>query len=146
MNTLFRRRGEDGVRAKPPDNAAFVEGLPTYWYLARRCEDECYRAERYGRSLTLLVVELVGESDALQVEGQLRNWLRSHVRLSDIAGYLGDGCYAVLLPETDRDAASGLETRLRWAFPRVKAGISVHPEDGRNLEDLIRAARRSTEA
>ena len=38
-------------------------GLLASWYLALRCEEECYRSRRYGRSLSLLVVRAVGESE-----------------------------------------------------------------------------------
>lgn len=142
MNTQFLEQRPDDHRDQPRDSAGVAEGLASAVYLSWRCEEECYRAHRYGRPLTLLVAELVGESDSSRAERKLQNWLRSHVRMSDIAGYLGDGRYAILLPETDREGARGLETRLRWEFPRVNTGIAVHPQDGRNLEVLVEAARR----
>jgi hypothetical protein len=144
MNTQFLEQRTDSPRDRSPDSAGVAEGLASAVYLSWRCEEECYRAHRYGRPLTLLVVELVSESDSSRVEKQLQNWLRSHLRMSDIAGYLGDRGYAILLPETDRQGASGLETRLRWEFPRVRTGIAVHPQDGRRLEVLVEAARRAS--
>jgi len=117
-----------------------VEGLVTYWYLARRCDDECYRAARYRRPLTLLIVRMTEGPDTPKIEQQLRNWMRSNVRLSDIAAYLGDRTYGLLLPETDRGGAEGLERRLRVAFPRAQTAVSSHPADGGNLETMLRNA------
>lgn len=124
----------------PTENEPFVEGLVTYWYLARRCDDECYRAARYRRPLTLLVVRLGEGPDYEDIEKQLRNWLRSNVRLSDIAAYLGERMYGLLLPETDEEGAKGLERRLTVAFPKAQTTVSVHPEHGRNLETLLSSA------
>jgi hypothetical protein len=145
MSSEFARRADEDPQVRPPDGTGFAEGLASPLYLAWRCQEECYRAQRYRRPLSLLVVELAEGPDSSRVELQLQNWLRSHVRMSDIAGYLGDRCYAVLLPETDREGAKGLETRLRWEFPRVRTGIGIHPDDGRNLEVLVDAARRASE-
>ena len=122
------------------DDDLVVEGLVTYWYLARRCDDECYRAARYRRPLTLLVVRITDGPDTPKVEQQLRNWMRSNVRLSDIAAYLGDRTYGLLLPETDRAGAEGLEQRLCVAFQRARTAISAHPEDGGKLETMLRTA------
>lgn len=144
MNTSSLRRHDDDGEVRQAGRSNSAEGLASPLYLTWRCQEECYRAQRYRRPLTLLLLELVGESESSRLEERLQNWLRSHVRMSDIAGYLGDGCYAVLLPETDREGAKGLETRLRWEFPRVKTGISAHPEDGRNLEVLVHAARQAS--
>jgi hypothetical protein len=140
MNIPLLRRSGDGPKVRPPESMACDVGLASATYLALRCREECYRAKRYGRPLALLLVKVVQESDSSPPEGRLRNWLRAHVRVSDIAAYLGDGGYALLLPETDRDAAGGLKARLRSEFPCAMTGISVHPQDGHNLEDLIQAA------
>lgn len=144
MNVPWPRRRDDGSQVRMPDDAGVAQGLASAVYLSWRCEEECYRAQRYGRPLTLLVVELTPGPDSSRVERRLQNWLPSHLRMSDIAGQLGDGCYAILLPETDQKGASGLETRLRLEFPRVKTGTAVHPQDGRNLEVLVQAARRTS--
>ncbi len=144
MNTSSLRRHDDDGDVRQADRSNSAEGLASPLYLTWRCQEECYRAQRYRRPLALLLLEVAVESESSGLEERLRNWLRSHVRMSDIAGYLGDGCYAVLLPETDREGAKGLETRLRWEFPRVKTGISAHPEDGRSLELLVHAARRAS--
>lgn len=122
------------------ENEPFVEGLVTYWYLARRCDDECYRAARYRRPLTLLVVRVPEGPEMAQTEKELRNWMRSNVRLSDIAAYLGERVYGLLLPETDIEGAKGLERRLRVAFPKAQTTVSEHPDHGRNLETLLSSA------
>ena len=66
------------------------------------------------------------------------------MRATDIVAYLGEGRYAVLLPETDEDAARGLEARLRSEFSAVRASIRLHPWD--DLEDILKPGHAAEEA
>ena len=113
------------------------------FYLTLRCTEEAYRAHRYGRPLALLLVEVVSGPDSVQLEKQFQSWLLGHLRASDVGGYLGEGRYAILLPEADADAARGLEARLRSEFPAVKASIRLHPWD--NLADLLKPGHAAAE-
>ena len=145
MNVPLPKRRSDGPQDRPKHGAGFPEGLASAFYLGVRCEEECYRARRYGRPLTLLVVELVGQGGSSGAEERLQSLLRSQLRLSDTAGCLGEKRYAVLLPETDRDGAATVASRLVEALPHVRAGIAVHPQDGSTLEDLVSAAVQVSE-
>lgn len=115
-------------------------GLLAHWYIALRCKEECYQADRYQRPLTLLLVEPTRESDAWVVQGQLADWLRRNLRTSDIAGYLGNGRYVVLMPETDLSQAARLALRLCGEVEHAEAGLSSCPEGGDNLKQLSAAA------
>lgn len=115
-------------------------GIVTYWYLAHRCEEECYRAQRYERPLSLLVVRPAPESGAVPARIRLASTLRTNLRAADVAAYSGSD-YIVLLPETNGEQAEELAGRLRNAVPATATGISAFPEDGADLGALTEVAR-----
>lgn len=109
--------------------------------ISLRGEEECKRAARYGRSLTLMVVEPASRSNAKAVQKQLAGWLRSQLRAVDIYGHLGNGHYVVLLPETPVDKAETTVARLRSKVESVQTGLSTFPDEGATFEQLHAAAR-----
>ncbi len=121
-------------------------GLLASWYLALRCQEECYRSRRYGRSLSLLVVRAVGELEPWLIMGPLADRLRRHTRASDIVGHLGNGSFVVMMPETDFDGASVVAERLRRAVPEAETNVSCFPQDGQSYEELIAAAGQADSA
>lgn len=121
-------------------------GLLASWYLALRCEEECYRSRRYGRSLSLLVVRATGELEPWLVEGRLADQLRRNTRASDIVGHLGRGSFVVMMPETDFDGAALVAERLRRAVPEAETNISCYPQDGESFEELLAAAGQADSA
>ena len=116
-------------------------GIFAPWYVALRCEEECYRASRFGRSLTLLYVQPGSESDEWAITGQLADWLLWKMRRSDIGAHLGHGCFVVLMTETDLEHAGTVVRRLQWAIPQAETSLSSYPEDGKTFEELLAAAR-----
>ena len=113
------------------------------WYFILRCDEECYRADRYGRELALLLVQVTGVGDEFwDTANQVGDWLMMKGRKSDILAYLGNGQFAALLPETDVDGVCGLASRLLRAVSGLAFGISYHPDDGRNFEQLIESAEQ----
>ena len=115
-------------------------GLMAKWYLILRCEEECYRSVRYKRPLTLVLVEAVGE-DYLNTAAEVVHWFSTKGRRSDLRAHLGDGLFAVLLAETDVDGAAKLARRLESAIPQIRTGISSHPYEGGNFDQLLAAAQ-----
>lgn len=115
-------------------------GFFAHWYLTLRCEEEAYRAERYSRPLTVVVVEPSAWADSWLLHGQLTDWLRRNLRASDIVGYLGNARFVVLMPEAERAAVDGVVARLRTDLEGVEAGVSRFPDDGRDCEQLVAAA------
>ncbi len=121
-----------------PSPARFVEGLATGTYLAIRGKEECYRARRYRRPLALVVVRL-NQPDSAS-ESRVQTWLRLQTRASDIVAYLGTSTYALLLPEADEKAASGIIKRLRIALPQLITSSGCLPMDG-TWEDFFNSVR-----
>ena len=115
-------------------------GLYAPWYIALRCEEECYRSVRYKLPFSLLVLQPAPQADVWTVRGQLADWLRRKRRRSDIPGHLEDGRFILLMPETDTHGAERLAQRLSRAVPGIQVGYSRHIEDGGNLEQLVAAA------
>ena len=116
-------------------------GLFAYWYMTLRGEEECIRSARYERPLTLLVIEPAPEADAWTVQGSIALWLRQHMRAIDIAGYLGNARFVIMMPETGVDAAQNALARLRSEFNEAQVGFSILPADGGTFEQLYAAAQ-----
>lgn len=110
-------------------------------------EREIRRAQRYRRSLTLLVVgSPLLERSGFDAEGeaqiqQMANDLQTRVRGQDTAFRIGKATFVVLLPETGSDQQIPLATRLTGDFgPDVTAGAASLGNDGDDLPSLLRAA------
>jgi len=115
-------------------------GLFAYWYVELRGNEECDRARRYGRALSLAVIEPNREGDAWAVQGRVRDWLRDGMRQSDIAGYLGNGRFLVIMPEADLEAAGAVIARMKAENVATDAGIASYPDDGETFEALYKNA------
>lgn len=115
-------------------------GFFSYWYLELRCAEECYRAQRYGHPLALIVVEPSQGNDEWTVQGEIAGWLRRNAREADLIAYTGNGRFVSIMPETDRKGAKQLVSRLKKALSKADAAISLFPEDGETLADLLTTA------
>ena len=115
-------------------------GLVTQWYLVKRCEEECYRSERYDRPLSFILIEPLATTDTALVQRQVGAWVRKELRVTDIPARLSGGRYAALLIETSLEEATMIAGRLRAAVRNVRIGLSHFPEDGATLDRLIAAA------
>ena len=154
MRIPFRRRPDNAAPRSDSPAGEYRErpvrlresGCEPYWHLLYLAEAECSRAERYGRPLALLVVEAWPASDDPEANRPTEDWLRERLRKADTPGYLGNGRYAVLLPETGANGAGRLSARLRKEVPRIRTGFSSFPQDGVTLGDLVVAARRDLRA
>jgi diguanylate cyclase (GGDEF)-like protein len=98
-------------------------------------EAEWNRAQRYGRPLAMLMLDIdlfksvndcYGHDAGDQVISQIAKVCRDCSRSADIAARLGGEEFAVLLPETERDAAGILAERLRQAVEDLR--ISANSE------------------
>ena len=117
-------------------------GLFAHWYVELRGNEECDRARRYGRPLSVLVIEPVhgatGEEWATQQA--ICNWLGRELRQSDVAGYLGNGRYVVIMPEADAGGVGHVLRRLKNDGYATDIGLAVYPTDGDNYDVLYRTA------
>ncbi len=100
-------------------------GLPDARAFSELMERESERARRYGRALSLVLVDIDGFRQINEKHGQpagdavlreVASRLSAHVRGSDWVGRTGGDEYAWLLPETDEAAARDAAARLRRAL------------------------------
>lgn len=115
-------------------------GLFAHWYVELRGNEECDRARRYGRALSLAVIEPNRDGDPWEMQARVRDWLRDGMRHTDIAGYLGNGRYVVIMPESDAEAAEAAIARMKDAGIATDAGLSYFPDNGEAFEALYRHA------
>lgn len=107
------------------EGADELVGLPDGRAFAELTEREFERSRRYGRPVSLVLVDIDGFRQINESHGQaaadgvLREMARrlgSHVRTSDWLGRTGGNEFAWLLPETDESAARDAAARLRRAL------------------------------
>ena len=118
-------------------------GLLAHWYISLRGKEECDRAARYQRPLALLLAEPQEESDAWTVQGLLADWFRRQARDTDIAGFLGNGRFVLMMPETDIAAARKAAGRLQRDVDGVETSLSAFGVDGVTFDELYAAAWQS---
>lgn len=138
-----------------------LTGLLNRGYFDERIEEEASRARRYGRPLTVALIDLdkfkqfndtyghAAGDDALRT---LANVLKLSVRRSDIVARYGGEEFIVMFPETPvHEAMEKLETiRERIAALRIvvarrtipaqitmSAGVSSWPEDGSAVDEVL---------
>jgi diguanylate cyclase (GGDEF)-like protein len=144
---------------------------PAHWMFDRewlhlRLAEEVERARRYGRPLALLLFgfenldRLSQKAGRHQTEIFLRRVaavIRGQVRTPDILAAYGEASIAVLLPETERDAAVATQRRIAERISQLKpssadvndwtpgllTGAAAYPGDGDSAADLVAAAQSS---
>jgi GGDEF domain-containing protein len=82
-------------------------------YFDERLRRECARARRYARALGLLLVEAEDPVPDLLSAGER---IRGVVRSTDVPAHLGNGRFAVLMPEAGQADAERLLRRLQFAL------------------------------
>jgi diguanylate cyclase (GGDEF)-like protein len=128
-------------------------------YFNERLRRECSRARRYRRSLGLLLFEAEGAVGDYAAAGER---IRAAVRSTDIAAHLGDGLFAVIMPEAGQAGAERLHRRLRFALGgrvdnghdgvRAHAGlVELRAEDDagmllRRAEEALQRAKDAADA
>jgi diguanylate cyclase (GGDEF)-like protein len=90
---------------------------------------ELERAARYGRSLSVIMLDLDGFKDINDTHGHLvgdrilmmtAGVLCAHLRKSDVAARYGGDEFAVILPETDLAATSAIAGRIAAGISQVR--------------------------
>ena len=143
------RRYEEARRLADMDP---VTGLQNERYFGERLVREVSRARRYERRLALLLFRLeVGNGGTSLLTTAGRRVL-SAVRSADVSCHLGDGRFAIILPEVGVLEAEHLHRRLQFALgPRVEDGgsradlasglLELVPDD--NAETFMRRAHET---
>ena len=113
-------------------------GLIAFWYLQLRAGEEIARARRYGKPLSL-VSAWASTKDGIDA---LAAYFRDGLRDTDLAGYLNNGHFVLLLPETGTVGAAIVEDRIRSAFgDTIQIAAVAYPDDGESFEDLLERAK-----
>ncbi len=133
-------------------------------FFFEQCQREVARAVRYGRPLSVIVVELEGirainerfghaAGDRMLKEASIV--LRSALRTHDLVGRYGGTVFALLLPETDREGADVVvgrcvarvrelvveEDPTKQARVKANVGAATFPTSGvSNVDQLLAAA------
>ncbi|HZP56513.1 MAG TPA: hypothetical protein VFC53_03045 [Dehalococcoidia bacterium] len=121
-------------------------GLFAHWYIALRGEEECDRAARYKRPMSLMLVEPGSRDAGWEARSKLADWLSRNLRATDVAGYLGNGRFIAILPETEQGSTPVVIERLRSEIESVETSVAAFGKDGVSYEDLYRAAANGLRA
>jgi len=126
---LLVRLKEGYMEAQLDAYTDFLTGLRNRRYLEIILERELFRLWRYGRPLSLILLDLDGFKAVNDTHGHevgdrvlrtLARCLEDHLRQSDRAVRLGGEEFAVVLPETELPQAIRLAERLRREVALLK--------------------------
>ncbi len=141
-----------------------LTGLRNYRYLQQRLEDEIERARRYGRSVSLLMLDADDFKRFNDAHGHIAGdlalaefggVLQSAVREIDIVARYGGEEFSVVLPETDSEGAFVVaekiremvaghvfadENGVRQVHMTVSIGLATFPAMAADKEELLRQA------
>ncbi len=135
LRAAFRRLGDrvaDTWRLATVDP---LTGIANRQAVLTRVDDEIARAARYGRPLSVVMVDLDrfkrlndthGHAAGDCVLRHVAQLLNANVRAVDLAGRYGGEEFLIVLPETDVDAAASLAEKLR----RIVGSSEVRMPDG----------------
>jgi len=149
-----QRQLEDHLRQQAASDP--LTGLANYRHLTEVLDMEIKRSERTGREFALLLFDVDGLK---QINDRYGHLIGSHAlcRVADVlsfcrdidtaARYGGDE-FAVILPETNSEAANQVAQRICDSIANdgmeplisVSIGVAVYPHDGERIEALLRKA------
>lgn len=171
LEQLARRIGFPLLRALTQQDMEMLAysdamtGLDNYRQFERTLQDELRRAERYGRPLSLLLLDIdhfkvfndtLGHPAGDALLGQLGIVLRNTLRSVDRPARYGGEEFAVVCPETGTEEAHLIAERVRRAVEdtpfaltgqagetvqvTVSVGFATCPQDAHAASDLIKRA------
>jgi PleD family two-component response regulator len=112
-------------------------GLFAYWYLQLRAAEELSRAQRHGKSVVCSSIWAPTQPLIDDMCVRLRAGLRDH----DLAAYLHNGHFVLLLTDTDDAGAEIVLKRLLADVPEVSAAGASFPADGATFDELLECAK-----
>lgn len=153
------------------ERLSLTDGLTGVWnrrFLQLQLQKEIDRAKRFGRPLSLLLVDidrfkdtndehghLVGDEVLVEVVRRVVDSTRGNI---DVVARFGGEEFVALLPETPREGARVVAEKVRQAISlrpieaegvpgglheTVSVGVASYPEDGTTVDALLRAADRA---
>jgi diguanylate cyclase (GGDEF)-like protein len=138
--------------------------LYNYRYLQQRLDEEIGRADRYGKRLSLLMLDIDNFKRVNDVHGHLvgdgvlaeiGHVLKTTVREVDVVARYGGEEFSIILPETDASGAFIVAEKIREAISlrrfhdeegerrihiTVSVGLASYPVHAHDKESLLRAA------
>ncbi|MBN2467403.1 MAG: sensor domain-containing diguanylate cyclase [Deltaproteobacteria bacterium] len=136
-----------------------LTGLLVRRYFMAKFQEEFYRAERYKKVFSVIMADLdhfkhindtYGHPVGDRYLRMVSQCMQRNFRDVDLIARYGGEEFVALLPETDKKLAYSSAERLRERvshiaienFPRltISLGIASYPEDGRDVEALVRMA------
>lgn len=140
-----------------------LTGIYNYRYFMRQLQEEIKRAERYHRSVSLLMVDIdlfkrindaFGHRRGDEVLKGVAQTLVNNTRETDIVARYGGEEFAAILPETSLESAMEAAAKLRNAVAKseyakekgkvikltVSLGVATYPTTASNQEELLRQA------
>ena len=150
-----RRRAEAELRRLAASDP--LTGLTNYRQLIAVLEGEIKRSQRTGRPFAVVMLDVDGLKRINDRHGhltgsralcRLADALRTSCREIDTAGRYGGDEFALILPESDADAAQDVARRVSERLAgdgeapavSVSAGLAVYPREGDTIERLFGAA------
>jgi diguanylate cyclase (GGDEF)-like protein len=150
-----RRHQEETVRHLAASDA--LTGLPNYRGLVEALDAEMKRVSRSARPFAVLLLDLDGLKKINDKYGHLvgsralcrvADVLRVHCREVDTPARYGGDEFAVVLPETGREAALQVARRIAERLAEdtetpklsLSIGAAVYPENGSTIEQLLSSA------
>lgn len=149
---------------KQLSNSDELTGLSNYRYCSEMLQKEVERANRYGRPLSLMMIDIddfkscndtFGHLAGDMVLKQIAMLIKKTTRDSDLVSRYGGEEFTVILPETSEEEARVVADRIRDAVAKFKfksdtnkplgrltitLGLSSLPNKADNMKDLIRTA------
>jgi diguanylate cyclase (GGDEF)-like protein len=137
-----------------------LTGLANHGYFWSAIDREWERADRYSRSLSVVMMDLDHFKHSNDVHGHLTGdetlrkmaqILQDGARTADLPARYGGDEFAVILPETDEEGAIAFGEKIRQRVEgervgpdgnpvTVSVGVATHPGNGTTAADLVRAA------
>lgn len=117
-------------------NTDFLTQVGNRRHFMEEAERERARATRYGTPLSLMMLDIdffkrindtYGHAAGDETLRQIADACRQNLREVDIVGRMGGEEFAVLLPETDLQAATEAAERLRLAIAQVAVATDIEP-------------------
>ncbi|MBV9887891.1 MAG: diguanylate cyclase, partial [Acidobacteria bacterium] len=157
LDITERKKSEEKIQYQATHDA--LTGLANYREFLDSLEREIRRGERSNRSFAVLLLDLdelktindrFGHLAGNRALKRLSEVMKEQCRATDLAARYGGDEFAVLLVDGDPGMARQIASRIGHALaarreePRLSAsiGISIFPDDGRSVQDLLEAADR----
>ncbi|GAB7388693.1 hypothetical protein BSNK01_25310 [Bacillaceae bacterium] len=146
-------------RAKIFAEKDFLTGLYNRRFIAAIFPKLQSQAERSGKSLALLLVDLdqfkkindaCGHKAGDEVLVRLAEILVRNTRQTDFVARWGGDEFLIIAPSTDREGAEEIEARIKHKLRQFSGekkiqvdasiGIAIYPDDARTFDELVKAA------